>query len=462
MKRLVTSFALLAVSAGTASADPFHIFTPLANNVPAGSLPESSPLQLANSSWQQRTISDRTTQLNAGQFNSGNWDMNTVNENGPDAGRYLFTVFETAQAGIQRIDLTDNSAVTIFQSPAAAPALTSHVAFDASFWTPWGTYLTAEESWRGSTGANSIYGRMFEITNPLAAPASVNLVHRDIIPRVSHEGLAFDADNNFYYIDELNGGSIYKYVSDTPTNGATYWDAGVNHVLQVGDGNTNNATGAFNWVAFTDNAGNALAGGIDYTDPNGVTSVDGRFTTDLAAYKGTNYQRPEDLQVQTLTNGDQILYFAATTTDNVYSINLATSQVSVLADSSTIDAATGLAVGGVFNNADNLAIDSEGNIYIIEDQPGGSADIWFATDANRDGVAESVSRWASLSTLGAEPTGLYFDPFNKNRAWVNVQHPSSGVDRTIEITAVPEPSSLVLAGMAAFGAIVMARRRQAR
>ena len=28
--------------------------------------------------------------------------MNTVNETGPHKGRYLFTVFETAQAGVQR------------------------------------------------------------------------------------------------------------------------------------------------------------------------------------------------------------------------------------------------------------------------------------------------------------------------------------------------------------------------
>jgi len=26
------------------------------------------------------------------------------------------------------------------------------------------------------------------------------------------------------------------------------------------------------------------------------------------------------------------------------------------------------------------------------------------------------------------------DPFNKRRAWVNIQHPATDVDRTIEIT----------------------------
>jgi hypothetical protein len=36
--------------------------------------------------------------------------------------------------------------------------------------------------------------------------------------------------------------------------------------------------------------------------------------------------------------------------------------------------------------------------------------------------------------VGSEFTGLYFDPRNEHRAWVNIQHPDSGNDRTIEIT----------------------------
>ena len=43
-------------------------------------------------------------------------------------------------------------------------------------------------------------------------------------------------------------------------------------------------------------------------------------------------------------------------------------------------------------------------------------------------------RWASNGTVGSEFTGLYFDPTDKRRAWVNIQHPASGNDRTIEIT----------------------------
>ena len=87
------------------------------------------------------------------------------------------------------------------------------------------------------------------------------------------------------------------------------------------------------------------------------------------------------------------------------------------------------------NYAIASAIDAKGNMYIVEDQPGGIDDIWFARDENDDGVAEAVGKWASLSTAGAESTGLYFDKFKPNVAYVNVQHPDSGVDRTIMITA---------------------------
>jgi secreted PhoX family phosphatase len=76
---------------------------------------------------------------------------------------------------------------------------------DASRWTPWGGYLTAEESW----GTGSVKGRIFEVTNPITAGQyGGHFVWRTIIPRVSHEGLAFDANNTLYFVDELNGGSI--------------------------------------------------------------------------------------------------------------------------------------------------------------------------------------------------------------------------------------------------------------
>ena len=66
----------------------------------------------------------------------------------------------------------------------------------------------------------------------------------------------------------------------------------------MGDGNTPNATGAYTWVPFTNASGAGLPGALTITDVRGVTSVDARNTTNLPAFKGTDYQRPEDMQIR--------------------------------------------------------------------------------------------------------------------------------------------------------------------
>ncbi|MGE3541392.1 MAG: alkaline phosphatase PhoX [Candidatus Tectimicrobiota bacterium] len=477
------ALALLLVGQSTfAVASSFDQFTPLpssAGPIPVDGPGEATPITLSSPNFRQRSIADRRTQntLVPGS-NSGNWDMITANETGPNAGRYLFMPFETATAGVQRVDLQDPNyntrTVTI-----VAPGTQGFVAGDASRWTPWGGYLTGEESW----GAGSTKGRLFEVTNPTTATANGgDFVQRSVIPRMSHEGLAFDRNNNLYFIDEFNGGSIYRYTSSNPTasDGNAYFSAGQSTVLRVGtggqsEGNNGPAiTGMSSWVPITDATGGALAG-ISTVLADGT--IDGRVTADHASILGTGYNRPEDLEIQTLASGTQLLYFATTDSDNngnttdgrsrVYTINLDTNEVNLFADSTFIDLATGLAVGGGFRNADNIAIDADGNIYIIEDRNGGvDDDIWFARDLNKDGdlldAGEGLARWASNGTQGSELTGLYFDPFNRARAYVNIQHPSSGVDRLIEINAVPEPATytMMLAGLAVMGALGRRRLRQ--
>jgi secreted PhoX family phosphatase len=404
--------------------------------------------------FSQRTIADRRTQNDlVSNSNSGNWDMVTSNETGPDAGRYLFMPFETGTAGVQRVDAQDphytTRTVTI-----VAPGTQGFVSGDASRWTPWGGYLTAEESW----GAGSVKGRLFEVTNPITAgPNGGDFVWRSIIPRVSHEGLAFDRDHAMYFIDELNGGSIYKYVSADPdaTDGDHYFAAGQTFVLRVGaggqfEGNNGPAiVGAGAWIPITNATGGPIAG-ISTVLPDGT--IDGRVTADHASVRGTGYNRPEDIVLQTLADGTQLLYFATTDSDinatggdgtsRVYTLNLETGEVRLFASPASTNLATGTAVAGGLRNADNLAIDHEGNIYLVEDRAGGvDDDIWFAVDRNKDGdlldAEEGLARWASNGTQGSEFTGLYFDWRNPNRAYVNIQHPDSDVDRLIEISGSP-------------------------
>lgn len=441
LKKISLAIGLaLASSVAFADAASFDEFTPLVGDTVAGSLPESVPFLMSSPHWSQLSIVTRDT-TQAKRFDSGNYDMHTLNETGPDAGRFLFTVFETGQAGIQRTDLRTMTTTTIWASPAAAPALNSHVAFDASRWTPWGSFLTAEESWSDDPAQPSIYGRLFEVTNPLADPADINMVQRGILPRVSHEGLAFDKKNNLYFIDERNNSHIFKFVSAKPNakNGDEYFAAGQTFVLRVGDGTVKEATGAATWVAITNASGAPLPGAVVITDPNGQTAIDGRATPKLPAFLGTKFDRPEDMEIKNLKHGKQMLFVATTTNNKVFSIDLSSNMVKLFVSRETPDMATGLPVGTAFTSPDNLAIDARGNMYIVEDQDGGKQDTWFAVDEDNDGVAEAIGKWASLTTVGAEATGLYFDPFRPNVAFINVQHPNSGVDRTIMITT-PGPT----------------------
>jgi uncharacterized protein len=442
----------IVLSTSAAFAGPkFSDIMPLPSSV-GPTADEATPITFGNPLIQQRSLTDRETQLAEGEPNTGSWDMNTLNATGAQKGQYLFTVFETGRAGVQRHNLATGETDTLWISPIVSGG---HVSFDASFWTPWGTYITAEESWSTAVGGStSPYGRLFELKNPLTAPGIVgevtetsndgaNFVHQNVIPRTSHEGIQFDKEGNMYFIDELNGGGIYKYTSAAKLNRvkagkADYFAAGQTFVLRVADGNTPNATGTYTWVPITDETGAALPGALTITDTNGVTSVDARNTTDLPDFKGTDYQRPEDMQIQKV-GGKEYIYIAMTTTHDIHRLDLRSQKITVFANRDTIDLGTGLPVGAELANPDNMAVDSDGNIYIVEDREGGvDDDIWLAVDLNQDGdlldAGEGLVRWASNGTIGSEFTGLYFDPSNKRRAWVNIQHPTSGNDRTIEIT----------------------------
>ena len=147
-RNLLAGAIALALTSSTAVAHDddadvkFSDFTPLAASAGPNEF-EGTPLTLGNDAFEQRTIARRNSQLDDLKPNSGVWDMNTVNENGRKAGRYLFTVFESGTSGVQRIDLETRDADTIWQIPPGEQA----ARFDPMTWTPWGTLITGEENW---------------------------------------------------------------------------------------------------------------------------------------------------------------------------------------------------------------------------------------------------------------------------------------------------------------------------
>lgn len=459
----MSSQAHAAVGGGVGFAD----FTGLTSSATA---PTTPAITFGNSNFTQTVISS--------SFGNGlqGYTSAPVNNGGdgnaPDmidadpSGRYIFMPLEQGQGGVLRVD-THTATTTVIVTPGSANAQ-GFIRGDASRFTPWGGYLTGEENLSGS-GATVSSGRLFEVTNPLTATTGTgNFVQRNsVIPQVAHEGMAFDSAKNFYFVDENLSGSVYKFTSANPnaTNGNDFFSAGTVAALHAGGG-LSAASGSFK--AGDEGTTNVLGGAAGWV---AVTGPDGRLGADNAGASGFN--RPEDLELLTLANGNEALIFATTAGDNdnsattgtghVYLQNLATNTLSLFADANTIDLSTGLALGKAFQNPDNIAIDAYGNVYIIEDRNGSTDDdIWFAKDINHDGdlkdAGEGLLRWATNGVNGSEFTGLYFSKTNPNLAWVNIQHPNGGNDLTIQI-AVPETDTyaMLLAGLGIMG--LVARRR---
>ena len=288
---------------------------------------------------------------------------------------------------------------------------------------------------------------MIEVVNPYADPADIRIRELQSIANVAHEGLRFGKDNRtLYFVDEWNSGSIYKTVFKNPRN---YTQGGQTFVLAV-DAFKGNAAdnynepsnagqprvGAATWIPITDANGKPLT----QADPfkNGPTN-DPRTNTDTRGGRpaadevnGTPYGRPEDVEVGKLANGNEVVYFAATSERSVYSIEVLPDHKAVVrlfaSDSSTPKNQGFAPTTAVMNSPDNLETDALGNVYIIEDAPNEDAvggDIWFAQDADNDGVSESIYHFLSMGVNTAEATGMEFNPRRPTRFVVAVQHPAS-------------------------------------
>lgn len=376
----------------------------------------------------QTKLVDRNTANLDSDFAStfGAWDMISMDP----TGQYVFIPHEVGQgAGLTRYDINSGDFVVGLKGNNTNAFESNPLIWDASnddfggidpaLWTPHNTVITAEE-WASN-------GRLFEWMNPLmVAGTTPDVRWRSLIPSVSHEGLKFDAKGNLYFIDENTSGSIYKFVPKVVGDlsvGQTFVlkvDAYVGNASKSWDDVSNigtTRTGTATWIAMTD------ANGVKLTtaNPFDFTSRGGRAAAD--ELNATPYGRPEDLEIVGST-----LYLPATSEQTVYSFKLLTDSTVMVKEyvtPATLDSTTGTAIGTGINNPDNVAVDNKGNIYVIEDNNPG--DIFITFDQDNDGVAESLTRWASLGVAGSEPSGL-ISTNNPNEFLVCIQHPSSGND----------------------------------
>lgn len=353
-------------------------------------------------------------------------DMNTQNETGKFAGRYLYRPAEGANPTVTVTDLETG----VTKPLAFRPDWES---MDPIVWTPWGTLLVGEEasvqSRKDPQYPQAVGGLMYEIfldsNDPTAADS---VVARPALGAKAHEGNRFDAQGNLYGISESNPGFIYKFVPDR----RGHLSSGQLYALKVTHP-TGDRTGEAEWIPLD----------------RASVQIDARAAA-LAA-GATGYNRPEDVEIATSSgnshDGTSTLYVAVTSptgpVDNrVLAIDLREPQGG--SDHGTAFVydyvRPGLNAPADFEWPDNLALSKSGDLYIAEDPGGNSAtkhrgdDIWMASPGN--GVhapASRVVRFASLTDCDAEPTGIYFDI----RGWglfVNAQHRGGdGLDKAVLI-----------------------------
>jgi len=444
-KSLIASAVLMSFAQSTFAATDIF-FNPLTQSAAVAQVPNhinelNSPWQLpAGVSYRNLTNlhkiesdPDQTSVRVAGLGSGASMtDMSAFDP----SGRYIFLPHETQfGAGLTRYDSKTDKAINLFHGDGGGKAPNNDWsndfgALDPATWTPKNTLLVAEE-WSGQ-------GRVFEVVNPMAdvaAGESVIVNELNSIPNVSHEGLRFNhAGYALYFIDEDRSGSVYKFIPSSVTD----YSKGQSFVLSVdafsGDASINwnagiNATairtGSATWVALTDADGVALT----EADPFDNASRGGRAAANEV--NGTPYGRPEDVEVGYLRNGNEVVYFNATSENSVYSIEeLGDGKAMVrLAAGPMTPTNLGYATTtGTISDPDNLAQDAFGNIYVVEDKPNNDnlgGDVWFLRDSNGDGVAESLDHFMSLQVKGAENTGMIFRPGHPSQFIINVQHPES-------------------------------------
>jgi hypothetical protein len=352
-------------------------------------------------------------------------------------GKYVFIPHETQfGAGLTRYSIEQDSAEVLFSGDMSGDWSSDFGAFDPSTWSPNNTLLLGEE-WSGE-------GRIFEVINPMA-DSDIQYRELNSIPNVAHEGLRFNLDGSaLYFIDEWNSGSLYKFVPSVKgeyTQGQTFVLV-VDAYDGIAEENWNSAsnkdatrTGKATWVPLTDKEGNKLTDTDPFLngpsiDPSNPTARGGRGAAD--ELNGTPYGRPEDVEVGRLANGNEVLYFNATSELALYSIEEkgdGKAMVRLMASETATPKNLGYpATTGTLDSPDNLAQDALGNLYIVEDWPNNSnvgGDVWFVRDVDGDGVAESLDHFLSLQVDGAESTGMIFNPANPTQFIIAVQHPDS-------------------------------------
>lgn len=356
----------------------------------------------------------------------------------------------------------------------------------ASGATPWGTYLTCEETtdnYLDPTQPATGYGWVVEI-DPQGLLAGTP-VKRTALGRFDHENTAYllDSANNLaiYMGDDGTPGCIYKFVCSgkyNPTNraaNANLLDSGTLYAAKF------NADGTGEWVALVQGQNGLVVGA---TDPGNVTqgpqtpvTIDFATQSDVlintkAAARvagATLMDRPEWITVGpdkkiyvTLTNngGRQVVDAANPRPTNSHGhivkwtetgdSPLATSfnwEVFLLGGDPRLTAANlkGNINGDTFSSPDGIRVDPQGRLWVQTDAGTGSGITnTFGNNAmyHVDQVTKQSTRFL-VGPDGCEITGLAYTP-DLTTFFINIQHPSGTWPSNVQGNSLPGRSSTIV------------------
>ena len=353
-----------------------------------------------------------------------NWDMHTLNESGPESGRYLYHSHEVPTNGMVSVTDLETGETRVLAQRIYWDRL------DGLVWTPWNTLLTGEEmrperlpSVPDPRVPQAQAGLMYELD-----PVTGEDVPLPALGAKAHEGMRIDPQGNVYGISETGpstvingvrrpGGYVFKFVPDRRGDLSSGQLYALKIVTATGD-----RTGEAVWIPLDREA----------------VQIDADAAATAAG--ATGYGRPEDVEMATSTGnnrgGANILYVAVTDEHRVLRIDLREPQGGSGHDTAFVSdyVRQGVNAPADFTNPDNLALDKNGNLYITEDTttpPG--MDIWVAVASGGGALAaERTVRFASLTDCSAEPSGVYFDKTG-SVLYVHTLH-RAGQDLSVMIT----------------------------
>jgi uncharacterized protein len=365
----------------------------------------------------------------------------------------------------------------------------------ASGTTPWGTYLTCEETtdnYLDPTQPTNGYGWVVEI-DPQGELAGTP-VKRTALGRFDHENTAYrlGSDNTLaiYMGDDSTPGCIYKFVptekynaSDRAAN-TNLLDAGTLYAARF------NADGTGQWLALTQGENGLIAGATDPGNetqgPQPDTTIDFATQADVllntkAAARvagATLMDRPEWLTVApdgtvycTCTNNSSRAVTDAanprtqnrhghiirwTEDGNVpgatafrWSIVLQAGDPSL---TSTAGNLAGTINGDTFSSPDGIDVDPQGRLWVQTDMsiPGTSGvsgktnvDVFGHNAMYHVDTASGASTRFLVGPVGCEITGLTYTPDLKT-FFINIQHPTGTWPSSVQGNTLPPRSATIV------------------